>query len=518
VSAALRAADAGQQDDIGVVGAGLSLANVFKTFGGTLALNDVSLEVGAGRVHALLGANGSGKSTLVKILAGVLQATSGGLIRVGDNTVASSSITPADSTSLGLRFVHQQLGLFRQLSIADNFAAVAGFGGSPLSTINRRELNRRTRDMLMQFRIDASPSDRVDRLRPSVQTLVAIGRAMSDRHTAKVLILDEPTESLPEDETARLLDSIRELSAGGMTFVIVSHRLAEIAEVADEATVLRDGAVVASAPMHEMTRADLVEHITGKRITEVKRAQSAGRSTVPLVEVDRLSVGSVRDLSFSLMPGEILGIAGLVGSGRSAVLEGIFAARPLRSGHVSLKGVVRRFSHPADAIDAGIAFVPENRVVQGLFLDQPVARNISAASLRKFVTKGSIDSSSERSHGRTRIAELSIKTSSADAAISTLSGGNQQKAVLARWLDTSPVLLLLDEPTQGVDVGARVEIHSIIRSAVADGMSVILVSSDLDELCEMSDRVLILRRGQLTHELAADLSVSRLAALMHEVG
>ncbi|MCW2543317.1 MAG: putative ribose/galactose/methyl galactoside import ATP-binding protein 3, partial [Frankiales bacterium] len=286
----------------------------------------------------------------------------------------------------------------------------------------------------------------------------------------------------------------------------------------DEATVLRDGVVVASAPMQAMTRGDLVEHITGKRVADVKHAQRAGRGTVPLVEVDRLSVGSVRDLSFKLMPGEILGIAGLVGSGRSAVLEGIFAARPLRSGHVLLKGTVRRFSHPADAIDAGIALVPENRVGQGLFLDQPVTRNISAAILPRFLTRGSLDRASELSHGATRIAELNIKASSPDAVISTLSGGNQQKAILARWLDTSPILLLLDEPTQGVDVGARVEIHAIIRAAVADGMSVILVSSDLDELCDMSDRVLILRRGRVTHAIDTDLTAGRIAALMHEDG
>ncbi|MCW2829636.1 MAG: Ribose import ATP-binding protein RbsA, partial [Aeromicrobium sp.] len=246
---------------------GLVVRHVTKTFGGTVVLDDVSLAVRPGRVHALLGSNGSGKSTLVKILAGVHQASSGGEIDVNGVGVSSTAITPADSGSLGLRFVHQQLGLFPQLSVADNFAAAAGYGRSPLSTIDRRGLHARTREMLAQFEIDAEPGERVDRLRPSVQTLVAIGRAMVDRDRARVLVLDEPTEALPEVETSRLLASIKNLAATGMTFVIVSHRLAEIAEVADEMTVLRDGAVVLSGPIGSVSRGDLVAHITGQRAT-----------------------------------------------------------------------------------------------------------------------------------------------------------------------------------------------------------------------------------------------------------
>jgi ribose transport system ATP-binding protein len=501
-----------------VTSVGLSVRHVTKTFGSTLALDDVSLHVGAGRVHGLLGSNGSGKSTLVKILAGVYQATDGGDVTVGESSAASTSIRPADSAALGMRFVHQQLGLFPQLSIADNFAAAAGYGTGALSTIDRSELLRRTREMMEQFRIDADPNDAVARLRPSVRTLVAIGRVMADRDQAKVLVLDEPTEALPEDETARLLASIKELAAGGMTFVIVSHRLAEIAEVADDVTVLRDGVVAASGAVGSMSRGDLVEHITGKRPVPVERAPRVPVGTVPTVEVKRLAVGSVRDLSFQVMPGEVLGIAGLVGSGRSAVLEGIFGARSLRSGDLALSGRPRRFSHPADAIGAGVAFVPENRVVQGLFLDQPVARNITAVTLRRFFRRGSIDKASERAHGITRIRAMGVKAASPDAAISTLSGGNQQKAIIARWLDTGPTLLLLDEPTQGVDVGARVEIHAIIRSAVVEGMAVILVSSDLDELCDVSDRVMVLRRGRMTHMADTDLTVGRIAAYMHEAG
>ncbi|WP_162251579.1 MULTISPECIES: sugar ABC transporter ATP-binding protein [unclassified Nocardioides] len=497
---------------------GLVVTDVTKAFGATVALNEVSLEVGAGRVHALLGSNGSGKSTLVKILAGVHQATGEGQIRVGELAVPASTISPASSASLGLRFVHQQLGLFPQLTIADNFAATAGFGGRSLSPINRHSLNRRTREMLAQFRIDADPEDRVDRLRPAVQTLVAIGRAMSDRDRAKVLVLDEPTEALPEDETSRLLTSIRNLAADGLTFVIVSHRLAEVAEVADEVTVLRDGNVVASGPTSQLSRADLVEHITGNRVAVPRRRQAVRVGAAPAVKVESLSVGPVRDLSFDVAPGEILGIAGLVGSGRSAILEGIFGARPLRGGQVTIGGRSQRFRHPGDAIRAGIGLVPESRTHQGLFLDRSVTENITAARVEKFRIRGSIRTSREQAHGRMRVAEFAIKSSSAQAPIATLSGGNQQKAILARWLDTSPALLLLDEPTRGVDVGARAEIHAVIGSAVEAGMAVIIVSSDLDELCDLSDRVIILRRGHATHMLDSGLTVGKVAALMHEAG
>ena len=497
---------------------GLRVRGVTKVFGGTLALDQVDLEVAAGKVHGLVGSNGSGKSTLVKILAGVHQATSGGAISVGDDRVDSTTITPSDSAGLGMRFVHQQLGLFPQLSVSDNFAAAAGYGSQALAAIDRKALRRRTRRMMADFRIDADPDEPVAGLRPSVQTLVAIGRAMADRDRAKVLVLDEPTEALPEHETERLLASIRDLAAGGMTFVIVSHRLAEIAAVADEMTVLRDGQVVATGPVGSMSRAELVEHITGGREIAPVRVGRAPAGAVPTLDVQRLSVGSVRDLSFQVMPGEVLGIAGLVGSGRSAVLEGIFAARPQRSGSISLGGRERRFAHPAEAIAAGVAFVPENRVGHGLFLEQPVTRNITAATLPRFRRRGAIDKGAERTHGARRVSALGIKAASPEAAISTLSGGNQQKAILARWLDTEPDLLLLDEPTQGVDVGARAEIHAIIRSAVARGMAVVLVSSDLDELCEVSDRVMVLRRGLMTHLVDADLTVGRIAALMHEAG
>jgi len=275
--------------------------------------------------------------------------------------------------------------------------------------------------------------------------------------------------------------------------------------------------VVASAPIADLPQRTLVEHITGRQVAAATtRNAGKDRSGQPLLTVRDLSVGSVRGFSLDLREGEIVGIAGLIGSGRSAVLEGLFGARRTTAGEVALRGRTHTFEHPGDAIRAGIALVPESRSSQALFADHPVAQNISAATVRRFFTRGSLDRRAERRHAATRVEALGIKAGSVDAAMSTLSGGNQQKAIIARWLDTSPQLLLLDEPTQGVDVGARAEIHAIIRDAVSRGMSVILVSSDLDELCAMSDRVVVLRRGTVAHEISEDLTVSRIAQLMHE--
>lgn len=495
----------------------LRVDDVSKRFGRTQALRNVSFSVGRGQVHALLGSNGSGKSTLVKLLAGVGRADQGGNVSVGDRSVASTALGPADSDRLGLRFVHQQLGLFGALSIADNFGAVAGFERARYRGISRTDVHRRTAAMLHEMGIHADPAEPVDRLRPSAKTLVAIGRAMADHEAARVLVLDEPTESLGEEETGELLSSLRRLAAAGMTVILVSHRLAEVEAVADTVTVLRDGAVVADGPLARFSRADLVESITGQAVEAAVQASTpvARSGRQPVLELDDVSTGPVGSVSLRVHPGEIVGLAGLRGSGRSALLEGIFGARHFTRGQVRLDGHAVRVAGPADAVRLGIALVPEDRSGQGSFADRAITDNLTAPRIRDFARWGTLSRRRENAEATSLVATARIRASSPVATMSTLSGGNQQKVIVARWLATEPRLVLLDEPTQGVDVGARAEIHRSVRSAVERGIGCLLVSSDLDELCSLSDRVLVLDSGRVSAELRAPVQPGEVAAHLH---
>jgi len=537
---------------------------VTKTYGATTALQDVSLSVRRGSVHALLGANGSGKSTLIKILAGVTQATAGGDIHVGARHVHSTAIRPADARHLGMRFVHQQLGLFPGLTLAENVAAATGFPVAKLATIPWRDLNRRTGQLLEEFGLQARPTDKLDSLRPSGRTLLAIARAMGPdpnaqlleefglqaRPTdkldslrpsgrtllaiaramgpdpnAQLLVLDEPTASLPEADAHHLLDTIKTLSARGITTLIVTHRLGEVAAVADDVTVLRDGAVVADGPLADFPHAALVGAISpptraGPRRPEPDRARRPPSSVNTRrvggqLHLRGLHARGVHDIDLDVADGEILGLAGLAGSGRTALLETIFGVRPIRSGEVELGGRLVTFRNPAEAIRAGVALVPEDRARQAVFNDQPLTHNVTASTLGRFFQRGSLQRRAESRHAQSRIQQFGVKAASGAAPISTLSGGNQQKTVLARWLDIQPRVLLLDEPTQGVDVGARADIHQVVRSVADTGAVVLLVSSDLDELCSLSNRIVLMVRGRLDHELPGPFSADAVGQRMH---
>jgi len=498
---------------------------VTKTYGATTALRDVSLSVRRGSVHALLGANGSGKSTLIKILAGVTQATAGGDIHVGARHVQSTAIRPADARHLGMRFVHQQLGLFPGLTLAENVAAATGFPVAKLATIPWRDLNRRSGQLLEEFGLQARPTDKLDSLRPSGRTLLAIARAMGPDPDAQLLVLDEPTASLPEADAHHLLDTIKMLSARGITTLIVTHRLGEVAAAADDVTVLRDGAVVADGPLADFPHAALVKAISPPTRSGLRRPEpDRMRRPPPGVNTRRvggelhlrgLQARGVHDIDLNVADGEILGLAGLAGSGRTALLETIFGVRPIRSGEVELGGRLVTFRSPAEAIRAGVALVPEDRARQAVFNDQPLTHNVTASTLGRFFHRGSLQRRAESRHAQSSIQQFGVKASSGDAPISTLSGGNQQKVVLARWLDIQPRVLLLDEPTQGVDVGARADIHQIVRSVAGTGAVVLLVSSDLDELCSLSDRIVLMIRGRLDHEMPGPFSADSVGQRMH---
>lgn len=499
----------------------LSVEPITKTYGATTALHDVQLNVRTGRIHALLGANGSGKSTLIKILAGVTQASSGGRIHVGPGSVAAVDITPADAKQLGMRFVHQQLGLFPGLTLAENIAAATGFPVAGLATIPWRELHRRTATLLDDFGIDARPTDRVDSLRPATRTLLAIARAMGPDPQSRLLILDEPTASLPEADAQHLLDAVRGLSERGITTLIVTHRLGEVAAIADDVTVLRDGAVVADGPASDFPHATLVECISPGARTRRESApvQGAVAGAAPRLDgelrIEGLRAAGVHGLDLHVRAGEIIGFAGLAGSGRTALLESLFGVRRVQSGQVSVGGASVSFRSPADAIRAGVALVPEDRARQAVFSEQPLSHNVTAANLGRFFSRGSLQRRAEGAHAQTRIRQFGVKAASGRVPISTLSGGNQQKAVLARWLDINPSVLLLDEPTQGVDVGARADIHRVVRAVAAQGACVLLVSSDLEELSELSDRIVLLVRGRLEAELSAPFTAEKVGQRMH---
>jgi ribose transport system ATP-binding protein len=495
------AAAAVLQDDHPVI---LQVSHLSKTFPGTRALSDVSLEVRRGTVHALLGGNGSGKSTLIKVLAGVHHGDSGGEIRLGDDTVDADRTSPQWAKDHQLHFVHQNPGVFPQLSVAENISIGRGFETGRGSRVQWSAVNRRAQELIDRFEIaGAKPTTPIVHLRPADRTMVAIARALQDqegRHDG-VLVLDEPTTALPPSEVDGLLGRLRRYADGGQTIIYVTHRLEEIIRVADRCSVLRDGVHASTVDVAGLTEDDLVELIVGRPLAQAFPALPATTADDIVLDVQDLVAGPLNGVSFQLQRGEILGIAGLLGAGRSEILQSIFGAHPVTSGTITLDGEPAQFKRVRQAMDAGIAYVPEERATQGAFLDMSVRANLSAAQVTRYWRGLFLRHRSEAADARQAIDDFMIKASSESQPINTLSGGNQQKCILARWMGRKPKVLLLDEPTQGVDVGARAEIYSLVTKAVADGTSAIIVTSDFDELARVCDRVVVLAGGRIVAEL-----------------
>ncbi|WP_236793734.1 sugar ABC transporter ATP-binding protein [Amycolatopsis sp. GM8] len=495
----------------------LEVRHLSKTFGATRALDDVGFSVAAGQIHGLLGGNGSGKSTLIKILAGVHTADPGGEFRIGGETVPADATTPALARRCGLRFVHQSRSTFPELTLAENIAIGDRFPTSA-GRVRWAQLRKRTAALLERFEIDADPRDRLGDLRPADQTMVAIARALQDAQGAgSVLVLDEPTASLPEHEVAVLLDALRRYARAGQTILYVSHRIDEVLDITDAMTVLRDGRHVITRSTQGMTEAELIEHIVGRPVERVF-AETTGEHAAagePLLEVTGLSGGPLRGVDLTVRSGEIVGIAGLLGTGRTELLRMIFGDLPRTAGTIRLGGTAVQPRNPGQAMKLGIAHVPEDREHEAAYLDLSVRENLSAAEITKYWVGGRLRRPPERRDADRAIADFAIRTSGQDALMSSLSGGNQQKVVLARWLRREPRLLLLDEPTQGVDVGARADVYAAIRGAVSGGMAALVVSSDFDELAHACDRVLVLRDGRITAEVrGAELHRQRLTELV----
>jgi len=472
----------------------LEIKNVSKAFPGTQALDGVSLSVRRGEVHAILGENGAGKSTLMLILAGVHRKDSGEIWLEGRPVEIHD---PHHAQTLGISMVHQDLSLAPPLSVAENMFA----NRQPLNKlgmIDYGQLYEQTRQALARFEIDIDPSRPVRDLSVAHQQVVEIATALS--RNAKVLILDEPTSALTEHETTILFRIIRQLCQQGVTILYISHKLSEILDIADRFTVLRDGKVVGTLNTRDATEDDIVRMMVGRDLGQYY--PDAGRPTDEcLFEVRNLSGRNFRDISFRLYRGEVLGMAGLAGAGRTDLARAIFGAEPLHSGEIFLHGRKVVIRSPADAVSLGLGYVPEDRKEAGLFLSLTVRENTVAASLRQFSNSIFMDHRRVLAAVSDIVRNLDIKTPSLEQQVMNLSGGNQQKVMLAKWLVINPKVLIVDEPTRGVDVGVKADVHRLLRDLANQGVGVIMISSELPEVLGMSDRILVMREGRIVGEV-----------------
>jgi len=482
----------------------LSVRQLSKHYGATQALLDVDLTTQSGSIHALVGANGSGKSTFVKILAGIERGNHG-TIAVGPRVVPASGMSPDLASDLGFRFVHQDVGLFDGLTVSENIALGHGFGTSSFGRVRWRRLESEAAALIDRYQIHATPRSAVGSLNPASRTMLAIARALGadPDEGERILILDEPTASLPEREADLLAQMLKRFAAGGQTILFISHHLREILQLADNVTVLRDGRVAADVPAADLTEDELVTHICGRRIPRAAAAARKFDGGEQALAVDGLAGGRLNGVSFSADRGEVVGIAGLQGSGRSTLLRILFGHLAASQGSVRLRGETRRLAEPADAIRYGIAYLPEDRQGEAAFSGLSIRENVVAASLREFWRGLRMAHGAESRETQRQIERFGVVTSGPEQALGALSGGNQQKVVLARWLRRTPWLLLLDEPTQGVDVGARSDIHAALRREAENGTTVLLVSSDFEELSLVCNRVLVLRDGVVAAEFHA---------------
>jgi len=495
--------------------AALRFVDVQKHYGPTCALNGVSFDVRHGRIHTLLGGNGSGKSTLIKILAGVESGHGDGTISVGDSSISDDKTTPEWARDNGIAFVHQDLGLFENLTVAENLVAGAAFPHRR-GVVRWKAINSHAEALLTEFRLDVRPRQLVQSLRPAQKTLVAVARALgvAGEQRARILVLDEPTASLAPTEANRLLDALVDFRDRGYAIVYVTHRLDEVLDFGDWVTVFRDGDVVADQEATELQKSDLVELIAGRRLDSVMPERHSQVEDRPVLEVRDLSGGPLNDVYLTVNAGEVVGIAGLVGSGRSSLLHCIFGLYR-HSGTIHVDG--RSLGHGTSrAIRCGLAYVPEDRALDGTFSDLPVSTNAVAGHDELYFQSGRYKRRSEKTFAETVIDRLAIRTPSSDVPISSLSGGNQQKLVLGRWLRPDTKVLLLDEPTQGVDVGARADIYRQVGELRDNGLGIVLVSSDDEELLGLADRIVVFRGGRVATERArADITHSWLSHAVH---
>jgi ABC-type sugar transport system ATPase subunit len=477
-----------------------SITGASKAYNGIPALIDAALDLRAGEVHALMGENGAGKSTLIKLIAGVTAADS---LHVEMRGQPVSIHTPQDAFRLGLRFIHQELNIVRQLSAAENIFLSQPYPTWAGMLVRWQALNERARRVLSELGVThIDPRAPMGTLSPGDQMLVSIARAFAGDETAAIYVMDEPTAALSGEEVALLFAVIGRLRERGSAVLYVSHRMDEIFRIADRVTVMRDGRVIDTLNIAQTSPAELIRLMTGRDLQHVYPPREAPHSDQPRLEVRQLRTNAIHDTSFTLRAGEIIGVAGLNGSGRTELLRALIGADRQLGGTLLLDGEPVRWLSPALAWRRRIAFVPEERRSQGLILSRSISNNITLPQLRHFSHAGIfLDHRGERAASLHLGESVRLKASSPAQTVRQLSGGNQQKVVFARALAQPPKVLLLDEPTRGVDVGAKYDIYALVRQISARGTGILMVSSELPELIGMADRLLIMRGGRLVDDL-----------------
>jgi ribose transport system ATP-binding protein len=474
----------------------LQLQAIVKRFPGVFALNDVGLDVVPGEVHALLGENGAGKSTLIKVISGVYRPDAG-TIQVDGRPVDIR--TPHDAQALGISTIYQEFTLAPDMTVAENiFLGREPLAMRALSIVDRKALVRQTRDVLDSLDLQLDPEAIVKHLGVAQQQMVEIAKALS--LDARLIIMDEPTATLTSHEIDRLFDAIARLKQRKVALIYVSHRLDEVKAVCDRATILRDGTFVATVPVASTTIDEMVRLMVGRDLKDkFPKVKSEPREEV--LRVEQLTrKGELHGVSFYVRRGEIVGIAGLVGSKRTETARAIFGADPIDSGRILLRGKPVNVRTPGDAIEHGIALVPEDRKRHGIFATLSVWENVVLSALRRFSRKGILDVRREKQRAQEFVASLRITTSDLDKRVRDLSGGNQQKVVIAKWLNTNAEVFLFDEQTRGIDVGGKIEVYRLMGELISRGAAIVMISSELPEILGLSDRILVMREGRICGE------------------
>jgi len=474
----------------------LSLKSIVKTYPGVLANDNVSIDFRQGEIHALMGENGAGKSTLMKIITGGTSPDSGHFVINGKEF---TKISPHAAQAHGVQIVHQELNIISALSVTENIF-LGRFAGNGI-VVDFKTMRQSVQKVLDNLGIDSIRPDMLgEDLTVAQMQLVEIVKATS--RNVDILVLDEPTSPLTAHETEILFRIVQSLKEKGVTIIYISHRMGEIFRIADRVTVMRDGKKVVTQDIKSTSREELIKLMVGRPLTETYpvRNQEIGET---ILEADSLCGNGLKNISFSLRKGEILGIAGLIGAGRTELIRLVYGADKLTSGTIRLNGQVKTIASPSEAVRLGIGLIPEDRKLQGVLLERSVKDNITLPSVKAISRFFVVNSRAEKAMAAKQIADLRIKTPSADQLVRNLSGGNQQKVALGKWLSSSAKILIFDEPTRGIDVGAKHEIYNLMNALTQKGISIIMVSSEMEELMGVSDRILVIREGQLAGELSS---------------